>query len=156
MTHPSVMPIQMTAAPVQKPSSTPAPVDTMLDGTGRKTSRARSAPIAPAVAQPDAFPAASHVASASNCFSKMRNGTSTIAIRIVHSTAQRTFELEIELVNVGLREHRRRPEDDFRAPDLNLPEASRVDRVTARRNAVLREQRARQHGQIPEVPRVPQ
>src|SRR3954452_3945926 len=127
MTHPSVIPIQITTAPLQKPSSTPAPVDTMLDGTGRNTSSARSAPMAPAVAQPDACPSASQVASCSNCFSKMRNGTSTTAIRSVHRTAQRTFELEIELVNVRLREHRRRTQDDFRAPDLNRPEASRVD-----------------------------
>src|SRR6478752_4263415 len=150
------MPIQMTAAPVQNPSSTPAPVDTMLEGTGRNTSRARSAPMAAAVAEVDAFPCASHVDSCSNCFSKIRNGTSTTAIRIVHRTAHRTVELEIELVNIRLGEHRRRAEDDFRTPDLNLAEAPGVNRRGAWRNAVLREQRTRQHSEIPEVPRVPQ
>src|SRR5262245_12457337 len=72
--HPIVMPIQITAAPRQNPRRTPAPVDTMLDGTGRNTSSASSAAMIDAEVQPDACPSASHVPSASNCFSKMMNG----------------------------------------------------------------------------------
>src|SRR5690242_8303345 len=68
------MPIQITAAPRQKPSRTPAPVETMLDGTGRKTSSANSDAMIDADVQPDACPSASHVPNASNCFSQMRNG----------------------------------------------------------------------------------
>src|SRR3990170_4027540 len=87
------MPTLMTAAPRQNPSSTPAPVETMLDGTGRNTSSARSARIAAAVAHPDAFPCASHVDSCSNCFSNTRNGRMTMAMRIVHRMAQRKTHL---------------------------------------------------------------
>src|SRR6476660_5581159 len=68
------MPIQITAAPRQKPSSTPAPVDTMLDGTGRNTSSASNDAMIEAEVQPDKCPSASQVPSASNCFSQMRNG----------------------------------------------------------------------------------
>ena len=68
------MPSQITNAPRQNPISTPAPVETMLDGTGRNTSSASSAPIVAAEAHPDACPSASHVPSCSNCFSKIRNG----------------------------------------------------------------------------------
>jgi hypothetical protein len=68
------MPIQITAAPRQNPSKTPAPVETMLEGTGRNTSSASSAAMIDAEAQPDACPSASHVPSASNCLSKMMNG----------------------------------------------------------------------------------
>src|SRR5947207_15874635 len=64
----------MTAVPRQNPSSTPAPVDTMLDGTGRKTSSASSPAMIQADVQPDACPAASHEPSSSNCFSNRRNG----------------------------------------------------------------------------------
>src|SRR5262245_9327611 len=89
--QPIVIPSQMIAAPFQKPNSTPAPVETMLEGTGRKTSSARRPPIVAAETQPDACPSVSQVPSASNCFSKIRNGMMISAninpIRTAHRIA---------------------------------------------------------------------
>src|SRR3954470_21611053 len=91
--QPIVIPIQITAAPRQNPSRTPAPVETMLEGTGRKTSSASSAAMIDAESQPDACPSASHVPSASNCFSKMRNGMMMSANITPIRTAHRTVDL---------------------------------------------------------------
>jgi hypothetical protein len=88
MAHPTVIPSQITAAPHQNPSRTPAPVETMLEGTGKNTSSASSPAIVVAESQPDACPSASQVPSASNCFSKIRNGMMISAninpIRMTH------------------------------------------------------------------------
>ena len=53
------MPLHTTAVPIENPSSTPDAVETMLDGTGRKTSRASNEKIAPAD-QPPRRVAAGH------------------------------------------------------------------------------------------------
>ena len=45
------MPVKTTAVPRQKPRSTPAAVETMLDGTGRNTSAASNARMPPAASQ---------------------------------------------------------------------------------------------------------
>src|SRR5215510_13804822 len=79
----------MTIAPCQKPSSTPAAVDTMLDGIGSTTSLASRAAIDTAAIQRALSPAVTRSANALNCDSNRKNGTSTNAIRMTVITVQR-------------------------------------------------------------------
>ena len=53
---PAIIPTQITAVPRAKPNSAPAPVDTMLDGTGRMMSSARKLLTRAAAGQPARSP----------------------------------------------------------------------------------------------------
>src|SRR5436190_9936561 len=63
---------------------------------------------------------------------------------------------EIKPIDVRLREHDRRPENDLAAADLNRAEAAGVERCRAGGYLVLRQERSREDGQVPQVARVPQ
>ncbi len=83
------MPIHTTVAPPGNPSRAPAAVDTMLDGTGRKTSSA-SRPKMEAAASPRAVsPRVIRSENAANCGSNRKNGTSTMAISTSQTNAHR-------------------------------------------------------------------
>src|SRR5687768_7167387 len=84
------MPAQTTAAPARNPRKTPAAVETMLDGTGRKTSSASKPNTATATSHCDDSERVTCSANALNCSSKSRNGSRTSPIRISQRSAQRT------------------------------------------------------------------
>src|SRR3954470_8556352 len=79
----------MTAAPRQNPRSTPAAVETMLDGTGRTTSRASKLKIDAATTHRPVPLLVTRSENALNCASKRKNGTSTSAISALQTIAHR-------------------------------------------------------------------
>src|SRR5512132_229272 len=89
MAQPRIMPMAITAMPRQKPRSTPAPVETMLEGTGRNTSSASSPAMIDADVHPERCPDINHAPSASNCGSNSRNGMMTAANMRPTSTLHR-------------------------------------------------------------------
>src|SRR6185503_19328279 len=90
MTQAAIMPAQIAATPGQKPSATPAPAATRLDGMGRKTSEASRAAMAAAMYQLDASRRSSWSASALNQSSNKKNGTRINATSTSVTASQRT------------------------------------------------------------------
>ena len=83
------MPVQMTTAPRQKPSSTPAAVDTMLDGTGRTTSSASKPKMDDDASQVAVSPRVIRAANALNSVSNRKKGTRTRPMSTTQMIAQR-------------------------------------------------------------------